>query len=222
MSEINGVLCDLDGTLVDTERLHLRAWTETAAHYGFPFPDGWEENYLGRPDSELAAFCTAEYADAPDAATLLKERDRRYREILRECGAGIAYPGVREGLERLSLLKAKMAVCTNSPLENTTVALSHAGIEGFFPVIVAFGMAKKGKPAPDMYLMAVERLGLVPGACLVIEDSAVGIRAGVAAGCTVLGVCNSYAADGLLEAGASRAFRTTAEALAWVADAGLK
>lgn len=214
--EIAGIICDLDGTLVDTEDLHLEAWYDIVKRYGATLPEGWEARYMGNPDIDWAHHCVEAHSLPLSADALLAERHKLYRSLLRAHGSRAAFPGVAEELGRLTGLGVKMAVGTNSPIENTTVALEFAGISSFFPVVVAFGMTPRGKPAPDIFQAAAARLGLRPDECAVLEDTRPGVTAGKAAGATVLAVTTTNPASVLADA--DMIFPSTRDAMGWVRD----
>lgn len=216
MYDIDAVICDLDGTLVDTEELHLKAWYDSVAAHGHHLPDGWEHHYIGNPDIDWAVHCVRTYSPMPDAETLLRERHARYQSLLGEHGEKTAFPGVKDELVKLRERGFKLAVGTNSPLENTTCALRLAGIEHFFPVVVAYGMTPRGKPFPDIFLAAAEWLGVDPRRAVVLEDSAPGIRAGKEAGAMVLALATTNPPEALTEA--DMLFPATREAMRWVGE----
>lgn len=216
MRTIDAILFDLDGTLVNTEDLHLRAWRDVVLHYGHQLPEGWKHSYIGNPDIDWARHCAAKYPGLPRAEDLLVERHRRYRSLLREHGSRCAFPGLDKMLSRLASYGFKMAIGTNSPMENTVDALSLCGIAGYFPVVVAYGMTPRGKPFPDIYRAAMDGLGVSADRSVVIEDSVPGIEAGRAAGALVLGVATTYPSSALSQA--DMVFSDTLSALCWVID----
>jgi HAD superfamily hydrolase (TIGR01509 family) len=91
-----------------------------------------------------------------------------------------------------------VAVASSSPRERLDRTLAHVGLA--FPVSVAGDEILHGKPAPDMFLVAAERLGVAPARCVVVEDSAPGVAAGVAAGMPTLGVCRVPGTEAALSA----------------------
>lgn len=214
MKNIQGILFDLDGTLVNTEIRQLQAWKEIIEKHGHELPPNWQLRYIGHPDSEMAKYCCTLFADLVDEGELLRKRHEHYRYILGNLGEGILFPGVREGLAKLNDLSVSLAVGSNSPAENVTFVLDQAGLASFFKAVVTFGMTKRGKPGPDIFLLAAKKLGLSPSECMVIEDTASGIQAGLAAGCWVIAVANTCA--GLELYRAERVFPTTAGALQWI------
>lgn len=197
MPVIEAVLCDLDGTLVDSEGYHVQAWMEVANRHGVVLPEGWDADYVGKPDYDTAVRMLPMFPRHPTVKDLLRERHRRYQDLVAAHSQEVRYPGVESGLETLRNAGVKLGVGTNSPMENTTAALKAAGIDRLFEVIVAYGMVPNGKPAPDIYLAAAERLGVAPSACVVVEDTVVGIVSGKAAGCYVIAVSTTHQAEEL-------------------------
>lgn len=216
MPKIRGVLCDLDGTLVNTEVLQLRAWEEIIRQHDHELPVGWENQYIGNPDSQMAEYCHTLFPDLPVPEALLFKRHVHYRKILESVGEGICFRGVRAGLTALQEIGLPMAIGTNSPRENVSVVLHLARIEGFFQAVISFGMTKNGKPSPDIFLAGAEKLKLNPKECVVVEDTASGIRAGLAAGCRVIAVTTTH--DESILHQAEQVFKTTSSALQWIAE----
>lgn len=214
MRDIAGVLFDLDGTLVDSEKLHLEAWNRVLTGYGLDLPEGWNAEAIGVPDIQTARLFASRYPSLPEGAVIHESKQTLYRKLVRECGRGVAYPGVEERLARLRDAGVKMAVGTNSGSENTLAALEAAGIADFVPVRVTFDMVENGKPHPEIYATAARLLGLPPARCAVVEDSVAGAASGRAAGCLTLGVLTTCSPSVLT--GVDRLFDDTPAALDWV------
>ncbi|MCC8179490.1 MAG: HAD family phosphatase [Planctomycetes bacterium] len=221
MREIAGVLCDLDGTLVDSEDLHYDAWKILMARYGVEAPAGWNDRFIGLPDSDAVVGLKEEYPSLAGNDGLLEEKQEIFRGLLRQRGVALVYPGVRERLEKLHAEGVKLAVGTNSILVNTELALEAGGIRHLFSYISTLDMHERGKPDPDVYLGAAAGIDVPPEKCVVIEDSTAGIASGRAAGCTVLAVTTTYPpgqADKL--AAADQVFPATKDAMDWILRKG--
>lgn len=213
-SDLDGILCDLDGTLVDSEPYHLEAWNILAARCGYAPDPRWNRDCIGLPDihtSEKAVRLFPEMAKLSDPVAAKQDI---FRELVVRRGAALTFPGVAEGLASLSAAGLALAVGTNSLMRNTRATLEAAGLSRFFPVIVTLDTAARGKPSPDIYLAAAGRLGLLPERCAVLEDSPAGVAAGKAAGCLTLGVMSTWTADQL--PGADRYFSATSDAIEWI------
>ena len=178
---LKAVIFDVDGTLLDTERIYMRAWQDAAAELGYIMP------------MELLRKTRA--VNAKDAARMFEEeigngfsyektrpiRVRIAEEII-ERESPILKPGVLELLVFLQQKGIRLAVASSTNTKTTKAHLAINGIADCFEVIVGGDMIEKGKPNPDIFLKAAELLGEAPENCIVVEDSPAGIRAGSAAG----------------------------------------
>lgn len=217
MRDIAGVLFDLDGTLVNSEDLHLGAWNRTLAGFGLELPDGWNAAAIGVPDIVTAERMSKRYPDLlPGKDEINNVKQNLYRRLVMERGRDIAYPGVEEVVLRLAAEGIGTAVGTNSDAANTETALAAAGLLDYFPVRVTLDAVARGKPDPEIYVTAARLLGLAPERCAVIEDSVSGVAAGRAAGCLTLAVTTTSPASALAEA--ERFFPDTPSAVKWILE----
>jgi HAD superfamily hydrolase (TIGR01509 family) len=204
------VIFDCDGTLVDSEPLARTAWEVTLGRHGYAPTDADMAASIGLPFTRVHAYF-AERAELPSA-------DRFWPLYSRELFALIddrlvpfddAVAAARELRER----GVPVAVASSSPRERLDRTLRRAGLEGEFDVTVAGDEVEHGKPAPDMFLVAAERLGAAPEDCIVVEDTVPGVEAGRAAGMVTLGVARDPGAAEAL-AGADRVLdRLSADAI---------
>lgn len=178
---IKAVIFDMDGLMIDTEKLLVKYWLEAARHYGCPMK---REHILG------IRSLAAKYAIPKLQAELGKDFDYYKVRSLRIqlMNAHIEQYGVEEkpGLgELLEFLKAggyRTAVATATDLERTKRYLGSLGRLEYFDQIVCAQMVENGKPAPDIYLEAAARLQIEPAACMALEDSPNGILSAYRAG----------------------------------------
>ncbi|GGJ23052.1 HAD family hydrolase [Neoroseomonas lacus] len=187
-----GVVFDMDGLLFDTEALYRDAARDAAAEAGRDLPDAVFLSLIGgsAPDNRarLVRHFGAGFAiDAFEAAWM-----RHYAR--RSGGEPALKPGVPDLLALLDSLDLRRAIATSSSHETVRRNLAAHGLEGRFEAVVARGDYARGKPAPDPFLLAAERIGVVPEACLVLEDSPHGVRAAAAAGMAVVMVPDLVAA----------------------------
>jgi HAD superfamily hydrolase (TIGR01509 family) len=202
---IAAAVFDLNGTLIDDMRAHGRAWSAVFRELGVEVP-------ARRFERELAGMKHAETFEAvlgrklPDEeATRLGERkDALYREIYAPDLRLVA--GARELLQRLRAAGIRTALATAAPRANRDFALDGLGIRGLFDAVVGEESARRGKPAPDLYLAAAKALGSDPAGCLAFEDAANGIRSARAAGMHAAAVTTTTPAEALREAGAEFVF----------------
>lgn len=170
------VLFDLDGVIVDSGPAHAAAWQALFAEEGVAFgPADYERIAAGRPRE---AVIRAVLGDRSDHDRLM----RRKAELMRDVPLQTV-PGTMAFVEALRL---PHAIATSSRMPD--FLLRNAGLAGRFQVVVDRSQVDHGKPAPDLFLRAAHRLSIDPTACLVIEDAPAGVEAGLAAGCTVVGI----------------------------------
>lgn len=178
---IKGIIFDMDGLMLDTEKLLTRFWIKAAGEYGF---DMKMEHVLG------IRSLAAKYA-IPKLQSIFGE-DFDYRAIrsrrIELMNDYIKENGIekKKGLdELLEFLKGKfsIAVATATDYERTEMYLKKVGVFDYFDKIICGPMVENGKPAPDIYLKAAEELGLPPEECVALEDSPNGILSAYRAGC---------------------------------------
>ncbi|WP_222193127.1 HAD-IA family hydrolase [Modestobacter italicus] len=172
-----GLLFDNDGVLVDSEPAVVRAWTRWAVDSGLD-PDEVTAAVPGRRAADTVALF-AKPEDVEGAVALVT----RYE--LEDVAGTLAIPGVLDLVAQLDAVP--WAVVTSGVRELATARLRAAGVP-VPPVVVTAEDVAAGKPHPEPYLTGAARLGLDPGAMIVLEDSPSGVRAGLAAGATVLGI----------------------------------
>lgn len=178
--DVEGVVFDCDGVLVDSEPLSERAWSRSLARLGLEVPESEISGFVGMTERMLAEHY------APLTGRTVEEVEEVARhELLRLLGdEGVPRFGDADRLR--GSLSIPFAVASNSFRWRLDAVLGAAGVtvEDSF----AGDEVEAPKPAPDIYLAAAERLGCHPGSVLVIEDSVIGIRAAKTAGCVVVAV----------------------------------
>jgi HAD superfamily hydrolase (TIGR01509 family) len=189
------VIFDCDGTLVDSEPLAGAAWRRAVAPYGYEVTDADLAACVGIPYARTHAFL-AEKAPLPAADAFWPALSHELYALID--AQLVAFPDAVETLAELRAGGLAVAVASSSPRERLDRTLAHVGLA--FPVSVAGDEIEHGKPAPDMFLLAAERLGMPPASCVVVEDSPPGVAAGVAAGMPTLGVCREPGTEGTLAA----------------------
>ncbi len=176
-----GYIFDCDGTLVDSMPLHFRAWAASFQHHGAPFEWTEERFYAGagKPDREIVDGLNAEFGCALDGDAVHETKADWFVRHLAELTAVAA---VAEIARDLHADGAKMAVATGSDLVIVDPEMRHVGLREYFEIIVTPADVERGKPAPDMFLLAAEKMGVDAADCLVFEDGKAGIEAADAAG----------------------------------------
>jgi HAD superfamily hydrolase (TIGR01509 family) len=197
---MTAVIFDCDGTLVDSEPLARRAWERALAPYGYALTDEDAEASVGLPYPRVHAFF-AERVELPAAEPFWAELSG---ELFPLIDSELArFDDAVEAARDLRARGIPVGVASSSPRERLHRTLRRAGLLDAFDVSVAGDEVANGKPAPDMFLLAAERLGVAPESCVVIEDSPPGVQAGLAAGMVTLAVCRVPGTEATL-AGADR------------------
>jgi HAD superfamily hydrolase (TIGR01509 family) len=183
---MTGVIFDCDGTLVDSEPLARTAWERAMAPYGYTVTDADAEACVGLPFPRVHAYFS-ERAALPDVDAMWTEFSGVLFGLID--AELVLFEDAVEAARTLRERGVPVAVASSSPRERLQRTLGRAGLLDAFDVTVAGDEVAHGKPAPDMFLLAAERLGVAPGRCVVIEDSPPGVQAGIAAGMVTLAVC---------------------------------
>ena len=179
---ITAILFDMDGLELDTEKLYTRFWQEAANALGYPMT---KEQALGmRSLNRGAGLAKMQSYFGPDVDydAIRKKRIEMMDDFVEKEGVTLK-PGIRELLAFLKEHGIKTAIATSSPIERTIKYLTSVGLQNSFDELVSGYMVEKGKPEPDIYLFAAEKLGTAPEKCMVLEDSPAGILAAYRAGC---------------------------------------
>ncbi len=198
MKRFPAVIFDMDGVLVDSEPRHEQAFVEVfeqlgyGGSHGIHFPD-----YIGRSDRAVWLDFIAANQPPHPIEKLTAWKQERLIEILNECQP--LFPGVERLIEGL-YGKSRLAVASGSVHAVIDVVLGIRNLRRYFEVVASVEEVGKSKPAPDVFLHAASKLGVAPSDCCVIEDSAAGVEAGLAAGMTVIAITNSLPAERLSRA----------------------
>jgi HAD superfamily hydrolase (TIGR01509 family) len=175
VDDIDAVLLDMDGTLVDSDASVERAWTIWSAEHGLD-PAAVLAIAHGSPADRTVRRMLPELDDAGVAASAQRQLDLQYDDL----ADVVATPGAPELLAALERTGLPWAVVTSADVRLAKARLGAAGIDP--PLLETVEDVQRGKPDPEGYLLAAARLGVEPPACLVVEDSEPGLAAGRAAG----------------------------------------
>lgn len=185
-----GFLLDFDGLILDTESCALQSWTEEYAHYGLELPlDEWHAalgidiNHEGR-FAVLEQLVGADRFAARDSRTI---RRARHHELIAQLDARC---GVRSFLQGAAASGHRMAVVSSSPAAWVKRHLERLDLLAHFDVFATGEEVGRGKPAPDLYDLAIARLGCAPDVSVAFEDTERGVAATVAAGIACVAVPN--------------------------------
>ncbi len=179
--DIRAVIFDLDGVILDSQRLATDAWTRAVATFGYRLTADLNLQLIGRNARDSDAILRAALgADFPVDAVRQTAR-QFFSDLTQERGIPVK-PGVEALLSFLEARAVRTAVATSSSRAGCARHLQRANLLQRFAVLVCGDEVKEGKPSPEIFLTAARLLGTSPEACIVLEDSFTGIRAAHAAG----------------------------------------
>ncbi len=179
--EFGGYIFDCDGTLVDSMPLHFRAWTASFVHNEAPWD--WDEDEFysnaGVPDRVTVAQLNERYGAAIDADLVHEFKAEWYGKHLHEL---LPVQAVADLALELHRQGKRISVASGSDISLVNPSLEQIDLGEIFEIVITPADVQHGKPAPDMFLLAAERMGVAPQDCLVFEDGQAGIDAANAAG----------------------------------------
>ena len=178
---IKAVIFDKDGTLHDTEKVYHRAWKEAAEQTGVPNIMDFVALCTGTNFTRTAELWQEYYGDAFAFRPFWDLRNDIYDAMIEREGVPIR-DGAYELLDYLKDNGYKIALATSTNAPRVQRHLVKSGMQQYFDAVVTGDTVQKGKPAPDIFLIAAERLGVDPADCMGVEDSFNGVRAVRAAG----------------------------------------
>jgi beta-phosphoglucomutase len=196
-----GVIFDMDGVLVDSGAAHEQSWQILAKKHEVELSPERLRALFGQTSRDIIRQLWGPKVTDADIRQLDREKEAIYRELIAEHIP--LKPGCRVTLERLEKAGYTLAVCTSGPPENLELVLSEGFIANYFEVLVNGFEVYRGKPAPDCFQLAVERLQMNAADCVVVEDAPVGVTAALAAQLRVIGLAGTHPGPKLSEAGAA-------------------
>ena len=180
--KIKGVISDMDGVILDTEKLYVRFWCEAANFYGYPMErrHALSIRSMARPFAieKLKGYFGEDF----DYYAVHDKRIELMDKYIEENGIE-AKKGAKALLSYLKDNGYRVALATATGIERTEKYLKQQELYEFFDEIVCASMVEHGKPEPDIYVYAAEKIGLKPQECIALEDSQNGIKSASSAGC---------------------------------------
>lgn len=205
------VIWDVDGTLVDTAELHFQAWVELARQLNKPFTRADFAATFGRRNPEIIHYLFGQRYTDQEVADLGDRKEELYKA---EAQKGVSLlPGVRPLLESLRADGFRQAIGSSAPRGNLDLILSLTETKDFFGAVVAMEDTQRGKPDPQVFQTAADRLRVQPAHCLVMEDAVAGVEAAKAGAmkCIAVRFVGHHSEDKLRQAGADLVVRSLEE-----------
>jgi beta-phosphoglucomutase len=197
-ASLRAIIWDLDGVIIDSSEQHRLSWQRLAAETGVSFTDDDFWKTFGRNNSAIIPLFWGAQLSREQIDALADRKEVYFRELVR---ANLhALPGALELMQEAHAAGLKQSLASSTPMENIRVISEKLGLSQWLDAVVSGDRLPRGKPAPDIFLLAAERLGVAPAGCVVIEDAPAGVAAAKAAGMRCLAVTNSHPAAALAAA----------------------
>ncbi|MCB9419247.1 MAG: HAD family phosphatase [Ardenticatenaceae bacterium] len=186
---LTAIIFDMDGLMVDTEPLSRRAWEQVIGPFGARLTDEVYGRMIGRRSPEAGQLLLDSVNIPLSVEELVEQKTAVFNQTLAQ-GVPVM-PGLMELHAEIARRGLPWAVATSSPRHHARLILAQLGLLERCGAIAGGDEVTHGKPAPDIYLLAAERLGVPPQQCLALEDSAPGCQSAASAGMTVVAVSAS-------------------------------
>ncbi len=212
---MQAVLFDHDGTLVDSEGIHCQHWQEILSDHNVQLSDAdYKKHLAGVPTPANADRLVRQHRLSVAAQLLSERKDQVTREFLSNRPFPLM-PGALHALETVHDTGMKIAIVTGAGSHGVTSTIDAHGLGSLVEVVVSGDDVYQSKPAPDCYLLALDRLNLSSTECLALEDTQNGVTAAVAAGLVCCAIPNTFSAHHNFEQ-ADRKFSDLWEAIGWI------
>jgi len=187
---------DMDGVIVDTNPYHKITLRQFAEKYGYQLSE--EElikKIYGRTNKEWIPNLFGRTLTPEQLEQYGEEKEKMFRDLYKKDITPV--PGLREFLGKMDELKIPRAIGTSAPKTNLDFILDELHLRKYFPITLHEADVTRGKPDPEVYIKCAARLSMPPSQCIVFEDSLSGVASAQAAGCPVVGVATTHAAQEL-------------------------
>jgi len=197
-SNLKAVIWDMDGVIADTGPYHFQAWQRVFKKNGVEFTGEDFQRHFGQRNDTIVRNTLGAGVSPDEIKTIAEEKEESYRQLV--AGNTRALPGAIELIQSLVKSGVKVAIASSAPMANIKLITRSLGIDSCFQAIVWGGEVTEGKPSPQGFLLAAEKLGVERGDCLVVEDAVAGVAAAKRAGMKCLSFTNSHPVESLGEA----------------------
>ncbi|OBU18393.1 carotenoid dehydrogenase [Photobacterium aquimaris] len=179
LSSYQGIIFDMDGTLVDSMPAHIKAWQQTCTDFELPFERDWFYSMGGSPTINTATELLKKYHIDAEPQLLVASKLRYFDDIKHK---GDIIPATFTVLQQQKALNKRIAIGTGCYRHHALEILTTLGILPLVDIVVTANDVERHKPFPDTFLQAAQLLDLPPSACVVFEDTELGYQAAHAAG----------------------------------------
>lgn len=187
MNGCKAVLWDMDGTLVNSEELHWIAWRTTMANEGIAITREQFLSTFGQRNDSIVPTWLGSAATVERIERIGQAKEELYRHLVRRVGIA-PESSVATWLDRLHKHGWQQAIASAAPLANIDAVLEALSVKHVFQGIVSAEDVHRGKPDPEVYLLAASRVGVPAGRCIVVEDASAGTEGARRAGMRSVGV----------------------------------
>jgi len=196
-NQLQAVIWDLDGVIIDSAEEHRRSWHHLAQAEGLPLTD---EQFYATFGMRNSAIIPKLWGPMPPERIqeLADDKEKYFREFVRN--AATPLPGAIELLSALRGAGYRQALASSTPIRNIELINEVLNLDRYLSVLVSGESVAHGKPAPDVFLKAAAELGVEPAKCLVIEDAVAGVEAAHAGGMCCIAVAGEHDLPGLRKA----------------------
>lgn len=194
-----GALFDWDGVIIDSHNQHEKSWSKLAEEENEVLPDNFFKMTFGMRNENIIPNFFGNWIDVTNQEEVTRLADRKeeiYREIIISDGIE-PLPGVRDLLQSLRSEEIACSIASSTPIANIETVMGMIGLSDYFDAITAAEDVSNGKPNPEVFLKAAEKIKVDPKNCVVFEDAHVGIEAGLAANMQVIAVATTHPVESL-------------------------
>ncbi|MBM2832118.1 MAG: tRNA threonylcarbamoyl adenosine modification protein YeaZ [Dehalococcoidia bacterium] len=197
-SPARAVLWDMDGVIVDTARYHFKSWQEAFSSRGVTFTAANFQHGFGQRNDNIIRSVMGQDVPLEEMEAIARDKESSFRR--RIDGNIQPFSGAAELIRSLHQRGFRQAITSSAPMENIRSLLEPLDLLKYFQAVVSGRDVARGKPDPQVFLAAAQKLQVKPENCLVIEDAVAGVQAARAAGMKSIAVTNSHPRDSLAEA----------------------
>ncbi len=195
---MRAVIWDMDGVIVDTGEYHYRSWRDIFKKQGVDFSEKDFQCIFGQRNDTIIRKTLGKELTQAQVDSIADDKDNYFRQLVKSHVT--PFPGVIDLLKILNANGILAAVASSAPLENIRLIMAEAGTAEYFQAVVYGREVSEGKPSPQIYLLAAQKLGAEPANCIVIEDAVAGVEGAKRAGMRCIAVTNTHEAAGLNKA----------------------